>query len=127
MIVRSDFAAYIDAFNQSDFDGFGRFYAENMSFEGRGRYFISRAAVLDFYREVKRRMIETLTVKTLIVAEDRIAAELETYLEALQDWPDFVSQPVTKGDIIRVESFVFYDVVDGHFTRIRSARYRKLQ
>ena len=59
------FRAYIDAFNRSDFDGFSRYYLPDIEFRGRGGTFAGREAVLEFYRGVKSKMRETLTLRGL--------------------------------------------------------------
>ena len=41
---------------------------------------------------------------------------------ALDDWPDFVSGPMRKGDVFRRRGLVMYTLRDGKFSRIRSAR-----
>ena len=126
-ITEQDFRDYIAAFNRSDFDGFGKFYADDVEFEGRGRHFKSRDEVLNFYREVKAKMRETITVKEVAVGDSDLAAEIETELVAFEDWPEFVTGPIKKGDVILTQNFVWYEIRNGKFQHIRSARYRKLK
>jgi ketosteroid isomerase-like protein len=124
--MRDWFDRYIDAFNRSDFEGFGKYYAEDVQFDGQGGSFAGRAAVLDFYRTVKARLQETLTVLGFTASADRITVELETTLEAREDWPDFPTGPLAKGERRESVNFIVYDVADGRFVRIRSARFRPL-
>jgi len=49
---------------------------------------------------------------------------LETELHALEDWPDFPTGPIYRGETRRSHNFVWYEVADGTIERIRSARYR---
>ena len=126
-ITEHDFRNYIDAFNRSDFDGFGKFYADNVEFIGRGRHFKNRDEVLNFYREVKSKMRETITVKEVVVGDGDLMAEIETELVAFVDWPEFVTGPIKKDDVILTQNFAWYEIRDGKFARIRSARYRKLK
>ena len=123
--LRTRFDDYVEAFNRSDFEGFGACYAENVEFVGQAAELRGRQAILDFYRGVKSRMNETLVVQKFVGGPDRIAVDLETRLEALVDWPEFSTGPVIAGQKIVSWSFVFYDLSDGRFTRIRSARYRR--
>jgi hypothetical protein len=123
---RSWFDGYVEAFNRSDFEGFGAYYAEDIEFAGQAAQLRGRQAVLDFYRIVKSRMTETLQVRLFVGAPERIAVEIETRLQALVDWPDFPTGPVVAGQTIGSLNFVFYDLSEGRFTRIRSARYRRL-
>lgn len=125
-ITEQDFRDYIAAFNRNDFDGFARYYAEDVVFEGRGRHFRSRQEVLDFYRTVKQRLRETITVLEVIVGEQDLAAEIQTELYAFEDWPELVTGAIKKGETITTQNFVWYEIRDGKFVHIRSARYRKL-
>lgn len=126
MITRADFAAYIGAFNANDFDGFGRFYAEDVLLELGARQIRGRQGILDFYRMVKARVRETLELRQLVLDESGAAAELMTEFVGLEDWPDFIAGPLTRGGAIRLISFVMYRIEDGRFVHIRSARYRML-
>jgi hypothetical protein len=121
-----DFRDYIAAFNRSDFDGFSKYYAEDVVFEGRGRHFRSKAEVLAFYREVKSRMQETIEIKDIIVGDTEMVANIVTRLEAERDWPEFVTGPIKKGEVILSENFVWYETRGGRFVHIRSAGYRRL-
>lgn len=120
-----DFRDYIAAFNRSDFDGFSRYYATDVKFEGRGRNFTSRDQVLAFYREVKSRMRETIAIKDVIVGDTDMVANIVTTLFALRDWPEFVTGPIKKGQTIISENFVWYEMKDAKFVHIRSAGYRR--
>jgi hypothetical protein len=121
-----DLRVYIDAFNHSDFDRFSQYYHQAVEFEGRGRHFHDRAEIVSFYRMVKSRMRETIKVRTAVIGQNDIAAELETELHALEDWPDFFGGPMKRGDTIHSLNFVWYEIRDRQFTRIRSAHYKRL-
>ena len=123
--LRAWFDGYVEAFNRSDFEGFGAYYAEDVEFVGQAAQLYGRKAVLDFYRTVKSRMTEVLAVRQFVGADDRIGVEIETRLQALVDWPDFPTGPLDAGQKIGVISFVFYDIRDGRFTRVRSAGYQR--
>ncbi len=117
------FSGYIDAFNRGDFDGFSRFYAPDIDFRGRGGTFSSRDEVIAFYRDVKSRMRETLTLRGLIVGRRQWIADVVTELHALQDWPDFPTGAIRKGETRRSENFIWYELENGLFKRVRSARH----
>jgi hypothetical protein len=120
-----DFRNYIAAFNRNNFPGFSKYYAANVKFEGRAGTFTSREQVVAFYRKVKSRMRETITIKDVIVGDNEIVANIVTELVALRDWPDFATGPVKKGQTIISENFVWYEVRDAKFVHIRSAGYRR--
>lgn len=122
----SDFYAYLDAFNGNRFEEFGRFYAHNVEFHGRAAQCRGRNEVVGFYRKVKARIRETLTLHALVIGDNSIAADIETELHALDDWPDFPTGALKRGETRRSQNFIWYDVDDGKFTRIRAAHYRRL-
>ncbi|MEO6078748.1 MAG: nuclear transport factor 2 family protein [Steroidobacteraceae bacterium] len=120
-----DLRDYIAAFNRSDFDGFSKYYAADVKFEGRAGTFNSRDQVVAFYREVKSRMVETVTIKDLIVGENDMVANIVTNLLALRDWAEFPTGPLKKGQIIISENFAWYEMKNAKFVHIRSAGYRR--
>lgn len=123
---RAWFQAYLDAFNANDFEGFGAYYAPDVAFFGQAATLEGRDAVLAFYRTVKARIDERIDLLTFHASEDGIAAEIRTTLIAREDWPDFPTGPLLKGQRRESINFAFYDIADGRFTRIRSARFRRI-
>ncbi|MFO1503205.1 MAG: nuclear transport factor 2 family protein [Steroidobacteraceae bacterium] len=118
-----DFSSYIDAFNRSDFDGFSRFYLPDIDFRGRGGTFAGRDAVLAFYRGVKSKMRETLTIRGLVVGRRQWVADVVTELHANEDWPDFPTGAIKKGETRRSENFIWYELEGRKFKRVRSGRH----
>jgi ketosteroid isomerase-like protein len=117
------FAEYIDSFNRDDFAGFSKYYAEDVVLElGKRKTLHGRQAIVDFYREVKARIRETLVIRNVVADEAGLAAEVATEFFALEDWPDFIAGPIRKGESIHIVSWVFYKIVDGRFQHIRSTR-----
>src|SRR5262245_16088024 len=109
----SEFYAYLDAFNRNKFSELGRFYAHNVEFNGRAAQCRGRNEVVSFYRMVKTRIRETLTLHALVIGENAIAADIETELHPLEDWPDFPTGPLKRGEPRRSQNFIWYDVADG--------------
>jgi ketosteroid isomerase-like protein len=114
---------YIAAFNRGDFDGFGGYYTPDIDFRGRGGTFSGRAAVLDFYRGVRARVRETLTLRGLVVGRQQWIADVVTELHALEDWPDFPTGALRKGETRRSQNFIWYELDGERFARVRSARH----
>jgi ketosteroid isomerase-like protein len=123
-ITDADFRGYIAAFNRGDFAVFSQYYAPQIHFQGQAGEFHSRAEVVSFYRQVKTRLRETIKILGLVIGNHDIVAELETELHALEDWPDFPTGPIHRGETRRSHNFVWYEVADGTIESIRSARYR---
>ncbi len=76
---------------------------------------------------MKSRVRETLTLHGIVVGPHAIVADVETELYALADWPDFPTGPLGRGETRRSQNFIWYDVAEDRFTRIRSAHHRRLQ
>jgi len=123
--LRPWFEAYLAAFNRADFPAFGDYYAADILFHGQAARLVGREAVLAFYHEVRTYLHERIELISFVGAPDgsRIAAELHTTLLALRDWPDMPTGPMLAGDTRARVSFAMYDIDDGRFTRIRTARF----
>jgi hypothetical protein len=117
------YAEYIDSFNRDDFEGFSKYYAEDVVLNLSGRKTLhGRQAIIDFYREVKSKIRETLEIRNVVADEDGLAVEVATEFHALEDWPDFIAGSIRKGESIHIVSWAFYKIVNGRFTHIRSTR-----
>jgi hypothetical protein len=123
--LRPWFENYLAAFNRADFAAFGACYADDVIFHGQAAQVVGRNAVLDFYRKVRGYLDERVDLLDFVAAPDgtRIAAELRTTLVAVRDWPEMPTGPMHAGDTRQLVSFAMYDLADGRFTRIRTARF----
>lgn len=125
-LTEQDLRDYLAAFNRNDFDGFSRFYAPNVIFEGQGGSFRSRDEVVAFYRDVKASLRETITLNDVVVGDGEIAADITTELVAIRDYPGLRSGPMRAGETRRSQNFIWYQFRGREFVHIRSARYRGL-
>lgn len=124
-MTEDDFRRYVAAFNANDFDGFGRFYADDVVFElGAMKRIVGREAILAFYRQVKAHITEVVTPLEVIVTPTRIAMYCRTTFDTFADWPDFEIWPTMAGDHREVETIAMYELVDGRFSHIRGARFK---
>ncbi len=124
-MTEEDFRSYIAAFNASDFEGFGRFYADDVTFElGAMKQIEGREAILTFYREVKAHIAEVVTPLEVIVTPGRIAMYCRTTFETFKDWPDFEIWPTIAGDKRVVETIALYEIKGERFHHIRAARFK---
>lgn len=122
-----DYAHYIDCFNRNDFDGFGRFYADDVLFElGQKKRIVGRTAIVDFYRDVKSKVRETLEIVSSVTSDKAVAAYVRTEFYGLVDWPDFVAGRLMKGESIKIESVCYYFLEAGKFTHIIGSRFKTL-
>lgn len=126
-MTEADYADYIARFNANDFEGFGRYYCDDVVFNlGEKRQIIGRDAILDFYRDVKSKVQETLDILSVVAGPDTLACHVRTEFYGLEDWPDFIAGPLMKGDTLNIESLGFYYLRHGKFARILGARYKTL-
>ena len=117
------FGEYIASFNRDDFEGFSKYYADDVVLElGKRKTLHGRQAIVDFYREVKSKIRETLVIRNVVADDAGLAAEIATEFHALVDWPDFIAGPIRKGESIHIVSWIFYTIVKGRFQTIRSTR-----
>jgi hypothetical protein len=120
-------AAYMDAFNRSDYEALRGFYCPDVRLViGSGKELVGPRAIVDFYREVKSKTQRTISILQSLSNGRTVAAELESEFLALEDVPDFTSGPMAKGDRLYINSFVFYELRDGRYARIRSAVYKRI-
>lgn len=119
--------AYMAAFNRSDYETLSGFYCPDVRLViGSGKELVGVQAIIDFYRDVKSKTQRTISILQSLSNGRTVAAELESEFLALEDIPDFTSGPMAKGDRLYINSFVFYELRDGRYARIRSAVFRRI-
>jgi hypothetical protein len=127
MTDEEQLAAYMKAFNASDYDALCGFYCPDVRLViGSGKELVGRQAIVDFYRGVKSKTQRTISILQSFSSGETVAAELESEFVALEDVPDFTSGPMAKGDRLYINSFVLYDLKDGRYSRIRAAIFRRI-
>ena len=123
----ADYEDYIARFNANDFEGFGKYYHDDVVFNlGDKKQIIGRANILDFYRDVKSKVRETLEILSAVASEDAMAVHVRTEFFGLEDWPDFIAGPLMKGEALYIESLGYYYLKDGKIANILGARYKTL-
>lgn len=122
----ADLHRYMDAFNRGDYPALVEFYAEDVVLViASGHELVGRQAIVDFYRKATSKTRRTIKILQAFGSGDRLAAELESEFLAVEDFPDFSSGPMKKGDRLYVNTFVLYELRDGRYARIRSAPFRR--
>lgn len=121
------FARYIAAFNAGDFETACSYYVDGIRLTiGSGRELCGRDEIVQFYTGVRRVTRRTITILDCFASDTLLAAELESEFLAVADVPDFTSGPLRQGDRMYINSFVFYDLDRGRFSRIRSTVFRRV-
>lgn len=125
--TRAWFDRYLAAFNAKDYPGFSAYYAPDVRFFGQAATLEGPAAIVDFYRMVHARLDERVDLITFVSGgPTRIMAEIRTTLVAREDWPDFPTGPLTRGQRRASLNFALYEIEEGLFKRVRSARFARL-
>jgi len=123
-VTREQFDQYIDYFNNND-QRFTEFYHDDVELELGARTVKTRQGIADLYREVKTYVRESLQVTRFIADANGIAVELPTEFICIRDWDEsFWGHSIKKGEVLRIVSFVHYEVRDGKFAVIKSTRYK---
>jgi hypothetical protein len=125
-MTEAEFRAYIDAFNRDDFDLYSSYYADDVEICWRGGEITVRGkdAIVRRYRELHKKIRQRIDLQWVLAGREHVAGEGHTTFTALEDVPDFIVRPLKAGDVVRIHTFIHYDLNDaGKFCRIRSLRY----
>ena len=123
----ADFTDYLRAFSAADFDGFGRYYADDVVLELPSGSVVGRAAILDLYRSLSRQVRETLKADIVLADEKALFADIDIEFRCLADAPDFMVAPMKAGEVIRARIFALYGLgPDGKVVSIKTAQYGEI-
>ena len=123
-MTREAYNEYLELFNAND-PTFIKFYHPDVVLELGTSQIVGAEGIRDFYANVKQYIKERVDVTTFITDGNQLAVEIPTTFEVKKDWDDsFWGVPLKKGQVMRIISWGFYDIEDGKFKRIRTARYR---
>ncbi len=123
-MTRADYDEYLALFNAND-PSFIKFYHPDVVLELNGSEVRGAQGIKDFYADVKKYISEKVEVSTFIRDGDKLAVEIPTTFEVIADWDEsFWGVPLKKGQVLRIISWGIYDIEDGKFKKIRTARYK---
>lgn len=121
---REAYNDYLAKFNAND-PAFIEYYHPDVTLELSGSEIRGAQGIKDFYADVKKYIKETVEVTTYIYDGKQLAVEIPTTFEVIADWDNsFWGVDLKKGQVLRVVSWGIYDIEDGKFKRIRTARYK---
>jgi len=126
-MTEEDFRTYVAAFNAADFEGFGRFYADDVVFElGSRKLIVGRENILAFYRDVRAHLDEHIELCGVLIGPRNVAMYCRTTFRTVKDWPDYEFGATVKGDVRHVETIAWYDLdpAGEQFTHIRGGRFK---
>lgn len=121
---RAAYNDYLTKFNAND-SSFIEYYHPDVTLELSATEIRGAQAIKDFYAEVKKYIKETVEVTAYIHDGNQLAVEIPTTFEVIADWDDsYWGIDLKKGQVLRIVSWGIYDIEDGKFKRIRTARYK---
>lgn len=124
-MTHEQYDAYLKAFNAGD-DSFADFYDDDVVFYHAPMFGTLRGkqAIIDFYRDIRTKIDETVTATTVVVDNDHgiMAAELSTRLVAKQPGVAMPSGDLNVGDAIISEGTVYYTLKNGKIAVIRGSK-----
>ena len=124
----ADFPDYLRCFSEGDFEGLGNYYASDVVLELPRDRMVGRETIIDFYRNMRLQVHETLTADMVLANDEALFADVAMEFRCIADAPDFVVAPMKVGEVIRGRIFALYLMgVDGKVVRIKTARYGDLQ
>jgi hypothetical protein len=123
------FREYLSAFNAADYDALVQYYSGDVTFSfANGITLEGRDGVVAFYRPLHQAVKETVDILFLVMDDQHVAVELAAEFRALEDYEGFPRGPLKAGDVVRVISFVHYDLDStGRFNHIRIGNYREME
>jgi len=123
-MTREAYNDYLAKFNAND-STFIEYYHPDVTLELSGSEIRGAQGIKDFYADVKKYIKETVEVTTYIYDGKQLAVEIPTTFEVIADWDNsFWGVDLKEGQVMRVVSWGIYDIEDGKFKRIRTARYK---
>jgi hypothetical protein len=124
LMTQERYAEYLRLFNNGD-DRYADLYDNDVVFDHGPFYGIlrGRQAIVDFYRDIRTQMQETVTATEVIIDHEQgvMAAELSTELRAIRDGVKLASRTLNKGDVYTTRGVVIYGLKDGRIVSIRGA------
>jgi ketosteroid isomerase-like protein len=119
---RQSFIQYTQAFSNAEFERFSAYYTDDVVCELAALTLRGKDGIVSFYREMFKKVRESLTLHHLVADDSGLAADITTQFTAIEDAPDFVVAPLKKGEYIRGRVFVHYELRDAKIAYIRVAR-----
>lgn len=122
-MTEEDYHRYVAAFNDMRYDEMVAFYDPKVELVLPANTVHGRDGIKAHYQWLHQHVRELLEIPWLMVAEDKLAAEIYTEFHCHKDLPTFSMGPLRAGDVFRCTNFGHYDLTDGLFTHIRVGRY----
>ena len=121
-VQRQAFNAYTRAFSNADLDTASRYYTEDVVCELNSLTLNGRDAIVNFYKEMFKKVRENLQLHRLVADEDGMCADITSTFTAVEDASDFAPMPLKKGQALTVPVFVLYTLRAGRISHIKVAR-----
>lgn len=124
---RERYMQYVSWFNAND-PRFIDYYHPDVELELSNQVIKGAQGILNFYKEVKAHIRETVEITHFVSDATGIAGVMLTEFKVYKDWPkpNFFNRDLKAGEVMRTISFGLYWVEDGKFRTIKAARYKQV-
>jgi hypothetical protein len=122
-VDKAAFDGYLVAFNAADYPTMRTYFADDMVMKfANGITVEGGDSAVEFFRHLRASVDERVEPTFMLMNEQHIALELNAEFHA---FADFDPWPLKAGDVVRMTSFVHYDLTpEGRFQEIRIGDYR---
>jgi hypothetical protein len=127
VISLSEFKTYLQAFNARDYEVQHSFYDENVTLKLPTVPLLEgKAAIVSQYKAVHPSFDEAIIPLDILINDHRIIILKRTVFGAREDTPDFLGQPLKKGDVVVFAAYIHYEFNEyGKIIRINLTGYEE--
>jgi SnoaL-like domain len=124
-MARNRYLQYVNWFNEGD-PRYLDFYHPDVVLELGNATINGANGIRDFYKEVHAHIHEKVEVTHYVADATGIAVELPSEFKVYKDWPldNYFHRPLKAGEVFRIISLGMYEIDNGKFRHIKTARYK---
>jgi hypothetical protein len=120
-MTKEKYLTYLKQFSNGD-EHYADLYVDNVVYRGKPFGLLrGRQAIINSYRDIHRKLRETLTAGDVIIDNEHglMSAELSNRLVALEDGVKLPSHTMNRDDVFVMRGVVVYSLAKGRITEIR--------
>lgn len=130
---RGQYLEYINHFNNKRYDAVMSYFTPDFTVEFftdwanpemAARTMHGRQAFIDAYKKLHEHVREVLELGDFLVSGNRLFVELYVEFHCFKDFPEVLSRPMRKGEVMIMTNWVVYDLKNDKMDRIRIAHFR---
>jgi len=118
---RAMLETYLEHFNNKRYEQQASFYAPDVVFELPSLTLRGPGAIIDLYKEFHPHVRERVEIADLIIGDNKMFVVLPSRFDVIMDFKKY-GLNFEAGKRYDIVSFIFYELENDKFKRIRSAR-----